>query len=84
MHSKFLLVDEAYSLIGSANLDPRSLRLNFEFCLEVYDDGLNASLTRHFDDLREKSREVSLEEVDGRPLSQKLRDSFAKLFSPYL
>lgn len=84
VHSKFLLVDEAYSLIGSANLDPRSLRLNFEFCLEVYDDRLNASLTRHFDDLREKSREVSLEEVDGRPLSQKLRDSFAKLFSPYL
>jgi len=83
-HSKFLLVDDVYALIGSANLDPRSLRLNFEFCLEVYDGELNASLSRHFDALRVKSRKVSLEEMDSRPLAHKLRDSFAKLFSPYL
>lgn len=84
IHSKFLLVDDHYALIGSANLDPRSLRLNFEFNLEVYDRGLNATLARHFDDLRRQSRQTSLEEVDGRPLPLKLRDSFAKLFSPYL
>jgi cardiolipin synthase len=84
VHSKFLLVDDAYALVGSANLDPRSLRLNFEFCLEVYDGGLNASLARHFDALRAQSRAVSLEELDARPLSGKLRDAFAKLFSPYL
>jgi cardiolipin synthase len=84
IHSKFLLVDDHYALIGSANLDPRSLRLNFEFNLEVYDRELNASLGRHFDDLRRQAREISLAEVDGRPLPLKLRDSFAKLFSPYL
>lgn len=84
VHSKFLLVDDAYALVGSANLDPRSLRLNFEFCLEVYDRWLNESLERHFDALRSLSVEVGLEELDGRPLSLKLRDSFAKLFSPYL
>lgn len=84
VHSKFLLVDEAYALIGSANLDPRSLRLNFEFCLEVYDVGLNEVLTRHFDARRAQSKEVSLQEMDNRPLAHKLRDSFAKLFSPYL
>lgn len=84
VHSKFLLVDEAYALIGSANLDPRSLRLNFEFCLEVYDVDLNETLSQHFDARRAQSKEVSLEEMDSRPLSHKLRDSFAKLFSPYL
>jgi cardiolipin synthase len=84
IHSKFLLVDDHYSLIGSANLDPRSLRLNFEFNLEVYDRELNASLARHFDDLRQQARGTSLEEVDGRSLPVKLRDTSAKIFSPYL
>lgn len=84
VHSKFLLVDEAYALVGSANLDPRSLRLNFEFCLEVYDRRLNDLLARHFDTLQGLSREVLQEELDGRPLPFKLRDAIAKLFSPYL
>lgn len=84
VHSKFLLVDEAYALVGSANLDPRSLRLNFEFSLEVYDRWLNDSLARHFDLLHALSRAVPQEELDGRPLPLKLRDAFAKLLSPYL
>jgi cardiolipin synthase len=84
VHSKFLLVDDAYALVGSANLDPRSLRLNFEFCLEVYDRRLNDTLARHFDTLHGLSREVFKEELDVRPLPLKLRDAFAKLFSPYL
>jgi len=84
VHSKFLLVDEAYALVGSANLDPRSLRLNFEFCLEVYDRRLNDMLARHFDALKGLSREVIQADLDGRPLPIKLRDAFAKLFSPYL
>lgn len=84
VHSKLLLVDEDYALAGSANLDPRSLRLNFEFNVEIYDRGLVEGLGRHFDDVRARSRELSLAEVDGRPLPEKLRDAFAKLFSPYL
>jgi cardiolipin synthase len=84
VHTKLLLVDDEYALVGSANLDPRSLRLNFEFNLEVYDRELAASLGRHFDDALTRSRPVTLEEVDGRPLPRKLLDATAKLFSPYL
>ena len=84
VHSKLLLVDDEYALVGSANLDPRSLRLNFEFNLEVYDPGLHARLADYFDRSREAAREVSLEEVDRRSLPVRLRDSAAKLFSPYL
>jgi cardiolipin synthase len=83
-HSKLLLVDNIYCLVGSANLDPRSLRLNFEFNLEVYDSALNARLAAHFDACRNASRPVTLEEVDGRSLPAKMRDAAAKLFSPYL
>ncbi|HLO25216.1 MAG TPA: cardiolipin synthase [Geobacteraceae bacterium] len=84
VHTKLLLVDGAWSLIGSANLDPRSLRLNFEFNLEVYDREFTALLEGDFDETAALSREITLEEMDGRALPEKLRDGLAKLFSPYL
>jgi cardiolipin synthase len=83
-HTKLLSVDEMYVHIGSANLDPRSLRLNFELGLETYDHEFAKSVNGHFDAVRAKSRETSLQEMDSRPLPQRLRDSFCWLFSPYL
>lgn len=83
VHSKLLAVDDIYTLVGSANLDPRSLRLNFEFNVEIYDREFSAELIRHFDAARDRSREVTLAELDGRPLPERLRDAAAKLFSPY-
>jgi cardiolipin synthase len=84
VHSKLLLVDDLWSLIGSANLDPRSLRLNFELDLEVYDAATTGALARHFDERFARSRPVTLAELDGRSLPVRLRDGAAKLFSPYL
>lgn len=83
-HSKLLLVDDLYTLIGSANLDPRSLRLNFEFNLEIYDADLNTRLADHFEICRGAARPFTLAEVDGRSLPAKMRDATAKLLSPYL
>ena len=84
VHTKLLLVDDLWSLIGSANLDPRSLRLNFELDLEVYDAATTGALARHFEDRFARSRAVTMEEVDGRSLPARLRDGAAKLLSPYL
>lgn len=83
-HSKLMLVDNQYSLIGSTNMDPRSLRLNFEFVLEVYDGAFTRSLLEHFEEIRDKSRLTCLDEVDGRSLLVRTRDSLCWLFSPYL
>jgi cardiolipin synthase len=83
-HTKLFLVDGVWSLIGTANLDPRSLRLNFELDLELYDPIFTGLLEREFMATLARSREVSLEEVDGRGLPEKMRDSLAKLFSPYM
>lgn len=83
-HTKLLLVDGVWLLLGSGNLDPRSLRLNFESAIEVYDPALVGRLTRFFDETASRSHEVTLAEVDGRPLAIRLRDGVAKLFSPYL
>lgn len=84
VHTKLFLVDDLWCLIGSANLDARSLRLNFELNLGVYDEQFSSMLRKHFRESLERSREVTLEEMDGRPLAQKLRDGAAKLLSPYL
>jgi cardiolipin synthase len=84
VHSKLLLIDDDYAQIGSANLDERSLRLNFELVVEVYDRALVRELGAHFGGARAGSREVTLADVDGRRLVTRLVDGAAWLFSPYL
>jgi cardiolipin synthase A/B len=84
IHSKLLLVDGVWTLIGSANWDPRSLRLNFELDLSIYDAIFAARMREHFDRAFLHTREVKLDEIENRTLPIKLRDSFFHLFSPYL
>ena len=83
-HSKLLLIDDNYAHIGSANLDPRSLRLNFEIVVEIFDHEFVGCLLSHFDRIRSLSAEETLAGVDGRRFPAKIRDATAWLFSPYL
>jgi len=83
-HSKLMLVDGCWVLLGSANWDPRSLRLNFEFNLECYDVELAQRLDQWVETKRKGSHRVTMEEVDGRPLPARLRDGIARLLTPYL
>lgn len=83
-HSKLMVVDGAYAHIGSANLDARSLKLNFELGIEVYDRAFAQTLGAHFQAVRATSREVSLAEIEDRSLPARLRDALFWLFSPYL
>jgi cardiolipin synthase A/B len=77
-------VDGAWSLLGSANWDPRSLRLNFEFDVEAYDPDLTARVDALVDARLRVARRVTLEDVDRRSLAVRLRDGVARLLSPYL
>ena len=83
-HSKLMLVDGCWSLIGSANWDPRSLRLNFEFNVECYDRALAAALDQIVAHKLEHATQVTLKTVDQRPLPIKLRDGVCRLFTPLL
>ncbi len=83
-HSKIMVVDGVWSFVGSANWDPRSLRLNFEFNVECYDRDLASQLTALVQAKRSAGREITLAEVDGRPLPIRLRDGIARLALPYL
>ena len=83
-HTKLLLVDNVWSMIGSANLDTRSFRLNFELNVTVIDQALATQLGAHFEAIEAISRSITLRDMDSRPLPIKLRDGVARLFSPYL
>ena len=83
-HSKLMVVDDEWSFVGSANWDPRSLRLNFELNVECYDRTLAAQLCRTIGERRARARELTLDEVRARTLAVRLRDNAARLLSPYL
>lgn len=83
-HSKLIVVDEQYVMAGSANLDPRSLRLNFELGVEIFDIPLAQQLSEHINACIAVSRPVELAELDSRPFWQRVRDAGVWLFSGYL
>lgn len=83
-HTKLFIVDGHYAHMGTANFDPRSLRLNFELVVELFDREVAGKLEEYVDSEVEQAREICLNEVDQRSLPVRMRDAFFWLFSPYL
>lgn len=83
-HSKLLTIDGAWSYVGSSNLDPRSLRLNFELDLEVYSQDLAQSIETLIDAEIDHSQQVTLEGLRKIPFRKRLRNKIIWLASPYL
>ena len=83
-HMKAMVLDDDLSVIGSANADVRSFRLNFELVCIVDSAGLNARISEILARDVSLSREVTLEEINNAPRIQVLLDSFANLWSPLL
>lgn len=83
-HSKLFLVDDHYAQIGSANIDPRSLRLNFELAVENFDTVLARTLWNEVTRMLAQARPLTGEEIAARSLGQRLRDALAWLATPYL
>jgi len=84
VHSKLFVMDHHYSQIGSANLDPRSLRLNFELTVEIYDRNVAKKLSAHIEERIERSTAITLESIENRSFIVKVRDALTWLFSAYL
>lgn len=83
-HTKLLLIDDIWALIGSTNWDPRSLRLNFEFNVECYDEQFVSGLHEIVDDKARDAEEITLMKIQSRNFPTRLRDGLARLASPYL
>jgi cardiolipin synthase A/B len=83
-HSKLMVVDNHWVLLGSANWDARSLRLNFELNVEGYGRELAHEVASVMAQKLQSAHEVTKAEVDARTIPGKVRDSIARLFSPFL
>jgi cardiolipin synthase A/B len=79
-HSKLMMIDDAWSLIGSANWDTRSFRLNFELNVEIQDEGFARKLA----DITSGGRDLLLAEINRDRLLLRLRNNAARLLQPYL
>ncbi len=81
-HSKLMVVDGMWCMIGSANWDMRSLRLNFELNLEVYDKALAGRLEEMI--AARMSSRLDRAEIDRRGLPVQLGEAGTRLLLPYL
>ncbi len=84
LHSKYFVVDEQWTSVGSCNLDDRSLCLNEEANLNVWDAAFAAEHVEMFETDKSRSREISYQEWRGRSLSEKIIGHTAALVKSQL
>lgn len=83
-HSKVVLCDGCFSMIGSMNMDSRSLCINYEDMAAVYDTEVGEACRLEFLSLLDQSHEVSLEEVQAWPKKEKSARIFWRYHSGQL
>ncbi|UCC70986.1 MAG: cardiolipin synthase [Gemmatimonadota bacterium] len=84
MHAKAVIVDDVYAMLGSANLDYRSLHLNFETNLEVADHVFLDEIGRQVDAEVAESDELTYAQHRSRGIPRRLVENFCYLFQPML
>lgn len=84
LHAKTISIDGMVAMIGSANLDQRSFKINFECTLAIYDRALAGELRDRQRGYAEASEPVDPGAWRERSLANRLVDSAASLFSPLL
>lgn len=82
IHSKVVLVDGVSASVGTANLDIRSLEINFEVNAFIYDKRVVVRLEEDFLEDLSSCKEVLLEERKRRPKREKVLESLGRLVSP--
>ncbi len=84
LHSKLMTVDDRWCMLGSANMDVRSFRLNFEITALVYDELVAAEQARHIAAYMGRSRRITARDAWGRPFGESLLVGAARLLAPLL
>lgn len=84
MHAKMMLVDGRWGWVGTANLDRRSLQLNFENTCILHSSTELSALAKAFQRDMRRSKEVALDEFRDRPPLARFWENTARLFSPVL
>jgi cardiolipin synthase len=84
MHQKVFLIDSSCAAVGTANLDNRSFRLNFEITLLNYDSGFVKEVETMLENDFSRSRPATMEDYSQRPFFFKLAVRSARLLAPIL
>jgi cardiolipin synthase len=84
LHTKSLLIDERIAIFGSVNFDQRSLRLNFEISLIVYDQAFCSQLKELTTSYLKRSQIINRIGWERRPRWRRLLENTAHLASPLL
>jgi cardiolipin synthase len=84
IHAKTMVCDEDVAIVGTANLDNRSFRLNFEIAALIFGAEANTTLATAFLADLKGSRELERGEFDKQPFGRRLGQASARLVSPLL
>jgi cardiolipin synthase A/B len=84
LHTKSVTVDGTHSLFGSVNLDPRSMRLNFEILLAIYNSDFTSRLRELQQQYIDRSQLLDFEAYQARPWIHQTAENFARLLAPLL
>lgn len=84
LHAKVMIIDEEIAEVGAANYDMRSFRLDYEVCEVLYSAHVARELTEQFERDLTNSIPLRMDDLLNRPLSQRIMDQVARLFSPLL
>jgi len=84
LHAKTIMVDGKIASVGTANIDVRSFRLNFEVNAFLYSEEVTQRLLAHFEEDMKKSELLTYEAYQQRSAWIKFKESIARLISPIL
>jgi cardiolipin synthase len=84
LHTKSITVDSRFSLFGSLNLDPRSMRLDFEITLAIYGVDFTTALRQLQEHYLSDSSILDLAACRSRTVVERFKEDAARLVGPIL
>ncbi|MBZ5753600.1 cardiolipin synthase [Metabacillus rhizolycopersici] len=84
IHAKTIVIDHEISSVGTANIDVRSFKLNFEVNAFIYDQEIAEKLDEAFREDVALSRELTLDDYNQRSKRIRFKESISRLLSPIL
>jgi len=84
LHAKIITVDDRITLIGSANIDYRSFKLNFELSALIYKEGFTENVLKFVEKYKSDSILISMESIINKKIYLKIYESVCRTLSPVL
>ncbi|QKS71215.1 cardiolipin synthase [Paenalkalicoccus suaedae] len=84
IHAKSIIIDRKMSSVGTANIDMRSFKLNFEVNAFIYDQEISERLSKDFENDMMISDRLTIEKYNTRPKMIRFKESISRLLSPIL